>query len=93
MKTISIVAGLAGVMFAGSAAANPIYSPVGPQTNVSIATVTAGGWNGNVIGAVWAVGPAVSSAVSGCTGSLMMLAGGVAGSDILSVLAWRPRWM
>lgn len=90
MKTISIVSGLV-LMYAGSVAASPVYSPVGPQTNVSIATVIGGGWSECYRAPYGQFGPTVSSAVSGCAGSLMMLAGGVTGSGMLSVLAWAPK--
>ena len=76
--------------YSGSASAGPAYDPFGPQTNVSIATVTAGGWTLCYEAPYGQDGPSIASAVSTCTGSLMMLAGSENGSGILSLLAEAP---
>ena len=76
--------------YMGSAVAGPVYAPVGPQTNVLITAVTNGGWTECYSAPFGQFGPSIAAAVSGCTGSLMMLAGGADGSDLLSVLAWAP---
>ena len=85
-KTIAMALGL-GLLYATSAAALPSYAPSGPQTNVLISDVTAGGWSNCFSATYGQFGPTVAAAVADCSGDLMMLAGGVTGSGILSVLA------
>jgi hypothetical protein len=64
------------------------YLPVGPQTNISLSTVTSGGWTQcfqQSFGA--AFGNSASAALSGCTGNSVLLAGRETGSGTLLVLA------
>jgi hypothetical protein len=88
-KMIGVAIAL-GLAYASSAAAMPSYAPSGPQTNVLISDVTSGGWTNCYSAPYGQFGPSVATAVSGCGGGLMMLAGGVNGSERLSVLAWAP---
>ena len=78
------------LVWTSSASAGPTYNPVGPQTNVLISAVLAGGWTQCYSAPYGQFGPTVVSAVSGFTGDLMMLAGAANGSSDLSVLAWAP---
>ncbi len=67
------------------------YLPVGPQNNVPVATVTAGGWTEchrdtyNNSPASWA------SVQAGCAGARLMLACRATGSSTLQLLAQAPR--
>lgn len=75
------------------AAAMPSYYPFGPQANVSLATVTGGGWS-LCYQALYGtpLGNDASAALSGCgTGDLLMLAARETGSSTLLVLAAAPR--
>ncbi len=74
---------------AGSAMAIPLYAPAGPQTGVSLGTVTGGGWTQCFVGA-YGDTTTVASALSGCTGDLLMMAGTANGSDSL-LLAWADK--
>lgn len=64
------------------------YLPFGPQTNVALSTVTSGGWT-LCYSATMATpyGTSASAPLAACTGSRLMLAGRVTGSDTLLVLA------
>lgn len=75
---------------AGSAMAMPSYAPVGPQTGVSIGTVTAGGWTSCFSEPYGTTGTTIASALSLCTGDLLMMAGAADGSDSL-LLAWADK--
>jgi hypothetical protein len=66
--------------------AAPIYNPVGPQQNVSMASVLAGGWSLCFSGA-YGDATTIAAAVAGCGGDQMMLAGGLNGDDNLLLLA------
>ena len=77
-------------MYGAAAIAVPSYSPSGPQINVPISTVVAGGWSQCFSEPYGQSGPAISSAISGCSGDLMMLAAAANGSNMLSLLAWAP---
>ena len=75
-------------LVAAPALAVPSYQPVGPQTGVSLATVTGGGWTlcySALMGTPF--GNSAATTLSGCTGDLLMLAGRATGSDTLLVLA------
>ena len=67
--------------------AAPIYNPVGPQQNVSMASVLAGGWSLCFSGAYGATGANIAAEVADCGGDQMMLAGGLNGADNLLLLA------
>ena len=64
------------------------YLPVGPQTNVALATVTGGGWT-LCYSATMATpfGSSAASTLAGCSGDRLMLAGRETGSDTLLALA------
>lgn len=68
--------------------AAPVYFPSGPQTAVSLATVTAGGWTQcysttmNV-----SIGNSAENVLGVCDGSYLMMAGRDTGSDTFLVLA------
>lgn len=64
------------------------YLPVGPQTNVTIGTVTGGGWT-LCYSALMSTpfGNSASTTLAGCSGDRLMLAGRATGSDTLLVLA------
>lgn len=75
-------------LVAAPALAVPSYQPVGPQTGVSLATVTGGGWTlcySELMGTPFGI--SATTTLSGCTGDLLMLAGRATGSDTLLVLA------
>ena len=64
------------------------YLPEGPQTNVSLATVTGGGWSlcySATMGTPF--GSSAASTLAGCSGDRLLLAGRATGSDTLLVLA------
>jgi hypothetical protein len=92
MKQSILALGLVGVIGSVSvASASPIYSPVGPQVNVAMGTVITGGWSVCFSAPYGQFGPSVATAVSGCTGDLMMLAAAVNGSNDFDLLAWAPK--
>ena len=66
--------------------AQPPYLPVGPQTDVPVATVTGGGWT-ECYRDVYAVHMDVDAVLSDCPGSLLMLSCRETGSDTLTLLA------
>jgi hypothetical protein len=82
--------GLAAAMAVAlpTAAHAATYMPTGPQQNVSLSTVTSGGWTlcfsdtmDNPFGS------SASTTLAACTGDRIMLAGRETGSDTLLVLA------
>ncbi len=83
---LSSVAAFAAVVASPAVAAD--YLPFGPQTNVALSTVTSGGWS-LCYSATMATpyGNSASAPLAACTGSKLMLAGRVTGSDTLLVLA------
>ena len=84
LATLAFLAGLA------PASAMPFYGPSGPQTSVPIAMVTARGWSECFSGPYGEFGPSIESVLGGCTGDLLMMAGGATNSGELDVLAWAP---
>lgn len=74
------------VLVPALALAAPIYNPVGPQQNVSIATVTGGGWSLCFSGD-YGQFTTIAGALAGCTGDRLMLAGARTDSSILQLLA------
>jgi hypothetical protein len=76
---------------AGTAIANPLYAPTGPQLGVAFSTVTSGGWTQCFSEPYGANGTTVASAISGCTGNLLMMAGTANGSTDIQLLAWAPK--
>jgi hypothetical protein len=83
-----------GLLFASIGVANaaPIYNPVGPQTNVALATVIGGGWTQCYAATMSvAIGNAGESVLNACAGDLLMMAGRLTGSSTFLVLAEAPR--
>ena len=85
LMSLVVAAGLLSVP--GVASASPIYNPVGPQQNVSIASVLAGGWSLCYSGGYGEGGLSISGITAGCTGDQMMLAGGLNDTGELLLLA------
>jgi hypothetical protein len=84
LASLTILAGM------GIASGAPIYAPTGPQTNVDISTVTSGGWT-LCFSETYDTGTSdISSTLAGCSGDLLMMAGGATGSNTLLLLAWAP---
>jgi len=81
---------VAAVMAGATAGAKaaPIFFPSGPQTNVSLATVTGGGWT-QCYAETMAVyiGDAGENVLNACQGEFLMMAGRETGSDTFLVLA------
>ncbi|KQX75038.1 hypothetical protein ASD10_07485 [Aeromicrobium sp. Root472D3] len=68
------------------------YYPSGPQKDVPVSTVTAGGWTQCAVKTMAEpAGAAGEKLLSTCTGNYIMLAGRAAGSNTLSLLAAAPR--
>lgn len=63
------------------------YLPSGVQNNVSVGTVTGGGWSLCFSQTYGAGGPSLSSILAGCSGDRLMLAGRQTGSDTIMLLA------
>ena len=64
------------------------YLPTGPQTNVSLSTVTGGGWSLCYSGTMATpFGTSAATTLAGCAGNSLMLAGRETGSSNLLVLA------
>jgi len=76
-----------GLIALSTPAAAADYLPSGVQTNVSLSTVTNGGWSLCYSGTYAATGASLSGIASACTGTNMMLSARVAGSDTLLLLA------
>lgn len=86
LAAIGILAGL------GTAPAWAAYQPVGPQTNVPVATVLAGGWS-VCYTADFATpfGSNTATTLAGCTGDQIIVAAHLKGSDVYAVLAAAPK--
>jgi len=86
---VVLAAAAAALFVAGSAAqAAPVYAPVGPQKNVLFSTVTGGGWSQCFSEPYGTTGTTVASAVAGCSGDLLMLAGAQNDAREIQLLAW-----
>jgi hypothetical protein len=76
-----------GLAFAGTLT----YTPVGPQTNVAISTVTDGGWTQCYAATMDVfIGDNAENVLSVCSGDYLMMAGRETGSDTLLLLAEAP---
>lgn len=71
-------------------AAPPTYVPVGPQVNVPVATVTAGGWTECHSDLYNVAGLDTTTVMAGCTGAQLMLACRPTGDATLTLLAQGP---
>lgn len=87
---LSAVFGAVCALCVGSAIAGPVYSPSGPQQNVSFGAVTSGGWTMCFSQPYGQAGTSIASAVSACSGDLLMMAGAANGSNEIQLLAWAP---
>ncbi len=71
-----------------AAFATPIFFPSGPQTNVALATVTAGGWTQCYAETMAvSIGDAAENVLNVCDGEFLIMAGRETGSDSFLVLA------
>lgn len=69
-----------------------LYMPSGPQTNVAVATVLAGGWTQCYSASMGTpIGDTGAPILNACQGDHLMMAGRVTGSDTLLVLAAAAR--
>jgi hypothetical protein len=76
-----------GLTLAAAPAAAASYLPVGPQTNVAVATLTGGGWTQCLSESYGTYGTSISGTLAGCTGSRLLLAGRETGSSTILLLA------
>ena len=83
----SLLASAAFIMTTAASMASATYLPTGPQLNVALSTVTSGGWTLCYAATLGTPFGNDASALSGCTGDRLMLAGRATGSDTLLVLA------
>lgn len=89
MKKI-ILASLLTVGMTGAASA--MYMPVGPQTNVSLATVLSGGWTQCYVSKFSTfIGTAAQQVLDVCSGDFLMMAGRQTGSTSFLTLAAADR--
>lgn len=86
-RMIAIAASVAamGILSAPAYAAD--YLPSGVQNNVSVGTVTGGGWTLCFSESYGAYGSSVASVLAGCSSDRLMLAGRQTGSDNIMALA------
>lgn len=85
MKKI-ILASLFTIGMTGSASA--MYMPVGPQSNVALATVLSGGWTQCYVSTFSTfIGTAAQNVLDVCAGDFLMMAGRATGSSNLLTLA------
>jgi hypothetical protein len=83
IRTLVIAAALAA-----SPAAAATYLPVGPQLNVSLATVTGGGWTQCYSASMATIfGASAATTLAGCSGDRLLVAGRETGSSTFLVLA------
>lgn len=84
----SLVIGSLAMLVNVAAHAAPIYLPSGPQANVSLSTITSGGWT-QCYSATMAtfIGNAGGSVLSQCSGDYLMMAGRETGSQSFLALA------
>jgi hypothetical protein len=89
-RTLQVLGAVVGLGLACVAAAQPAYQPVGPQTNVAVATVSDGGWSQCYLDNYNDQLDA-NTVLAACTEEHLMLACRQADSPTLSVLAQAPR--
>jgi hypothetical protein len=89
-RTLNLLSATATLVVACNAAAQPSYLPVGPQTNIPVATVSAGGWSQCYLDNYTEQLDA-ATVLSACTEEHLMLACRVTGSSTLNLLAQAPR--
>jgi hypothetical protein len=89
-RALQVLGTALGLGLAGVASAQPAYLPVGPQTDVPVATVSDGGWSQCYLDN-YTDQLSAGSVLAACTQEHLMLACRTAGSSTLSVLAQAPR--
>lgn len=77
--------------FLSLVAAQPAYYPNGPQENIPYSTVTSGGWSLCYSDLMSDSGTLLSTILSQCSGSYLMLGGRAVGSNTILLLAAAPR--
>jgi hypothetical protein len=91
MKRLNMCLGLLSIILWHTTAAAQTYLPVGPQTNIPVATVTSGGWTQCYIDTYDFETLSTSTVLSQCTGSRLMLACRETSSGTLTLLAQADR--
>ena len=86
LMQFAVAASCAAMSIAAPAAAAS-YLPTGPQNNVAVSTVTGGGWTQCFAETYGTDGSSIGGILDSCSGSRLMLAGRVTGSDTLLLLA------
>lgn len=86
ISAVAMASALLG--FLPSSGAQAAYTPVGVQTNVAVSSLN--GWTQCWSSTYGSSGQSLSSILTSCNSSNLMLAAGRTGSDILDVLAWAP---
>lgn len=89
-RTLQVLGTTFGLGLAGIASAQPAYLPVGPQTDVPVATVADGGWSQCYLDN-YTDQLSADSVLAACTEAHLMLACRTTGSATLSLLAQAPR--
>ena len=91
MKKLFVAASAAALAISTQAGA-ATYTPIGVQTNVSVATVLSGGWSQCFVGTYGTpIGNSSALPLAGCdTSGDLMLAARLTGSDTLLLLAQAP---
>lgn len=76
------------LLCAGAAQAMPTYLPVGPQSGVSLSTITGGGWTQCYAATMNVyIGDHAEKVLNACSGDLLMMAGRVTGSNTFLAVA------
>ena len=87
MKKMIAIAVLA-LGFPVCASATPSYYPTGPQTGVSLSTITSGGWTECYSAPMRTyIGDNAENVLNACSGTYLMMAGSTTGSDTFLALA------
>lgn len=87
MKKIIAIAALV-IGLPASASATPTYYPSGPQTGVSLSTITSGGWTECYSAPMSTyIGDNAENVLNACHGTYLMMAGSTTGSDTFLALA------
>lgn len=82
---------IASLVSSPAAFAAPAYAPVGPQTNVPVATVTGGGWTTCYSDTYNVSGASLATIQANCNKDLLMLACRPVGNSNFTTLAQGPR--
>jgi hypothetical protein len=92
LRSLCASAIASGLIAISTPAAAADYLPVGPQSNVSLSTVTGGGWT-LCYQSTFATpfGTSAATTLAGCGGDLLLLAGRETGSNTLLELAYATK--